>query len=199
MFALTERLLLWPAWPEDADTLYRAIADESIVRNLAKVPWPYTPSDAEYFASMQAEDHYPSALLWLRTGAAPVFVGTCGLAEHEGEPELGYWIARKHWGQGYATEAAKAMVGAAKALGHKRLVSGHFTDNPASGRVLRKTGFKPTGQIARRYSVARGQEVPCALFALHLDEGEGGSDGNADMVMPAAPMAWMAGPTRQAA
>lgn len=196
MFALTERLLLRPAWPEDAEAVFRAVADEAIVRNLAKAPWPYTPADADFYVSMPSDDYFPNALLWLRTGGVPELVGTCGLADLDGEVELGYWIAREHWGRGFATEAAKAMVGAAKALGHKRLVSGHFTDNPASGRVLRKAGFRPTGQIAKRYSVARGTDVACALFELPLDEGEVQPENLVKMV---APMAWMPPVARQAA
>ena len=47
MFARTERLLLRPGWREDAPALFRAIADEGIVRNLAQAPWPYGPGDAE--------------------------------------------------------------------------------------------------------------------------------------------------------
>ena len=49
------------------------------------------------------------------------------------------------------------------------LVAGHFLDNPASGAVLRKLGFRPTGKVAQRYSVARGGEAACALF----EEGDG--------------------------
>ena len=56
------------------------------------------------------------------------------------------------------------------ALGLKRLSSGHFVDNPASGRVLRKLGFRPTGRTATRYSAGRGADVPCALFSLDLAE-----------------------------
>jgi RimJ/RimL family protein N-acetyltransferase len=44
----------------------------------------------------------------------------------------------------------------------------HALDNPASGNVLRKIGFRPTGRIALRHSRARDERVPCALF----EEGE---------------------------
>jgi len=56
------------------------------------------------------------------------------------------------------------------ALGVKRVRAGHFIDNPASGRVLTKLGFRPTGKIEPRHSLARGAETPCALFELDLDE-----------------------------
>jgi RimJ/RimL family protein N-acetyltransferase len=173
MFARTERLLLRPSWPEDASAIYDAVADEGVVRNLARVPWPYTACDAAAFAAMEHSELYPNFMLMLRTDGAPKLIGSCGLAERDGEAELGYWVAREHWGQGYASEAAKAVVGVAKALGHRKLVSGHFIDNPASGRVLRKTGFQPLGRVEQRYSAGRGREVSCALFELPLtDEAE---------------------------
>jgi RimJ/RimL family protein N-acetyltransferase len=170
MFARTERLLLRPSWPEDAGAIYDAVADEGIVRNLALAPWPYTACDAAAFAAMEHSQHYPNFMLMLRTDGAPQLIGSCGLAERDGAAELGYWIARDHWGQGYATEAAKAVIGVAKALGHQKLVSGHFTDNPASGRVLRKVGFRPLGRVEKRYSAGRGCEVSCVLFELPLTE-----------------------------
>jgi len=52
MFARTPRLLLRPGFPEDAPALAGAIADETIARNLANIPWPYSMRDAEaYLAS----------------------------------------------------------------------------------------------------------------------------------------------------
>jgi RimJ/RimL family protein N-acetyltransferase len=160
--------LLRPSWPEDAGAIYDAVADEGIVRNLALAPWPYTACDAAAFAAMEHSEHYPNFMLMLRTDGAPQLIGSCGLAERNGEAELGYWIAREHWGRGYATEAATAVVGVAKALGHRKLVAGHFTDNPASGRVLRKVGFRPMGRVEQRFSKGRGHEVSCALFELSL-------------------------------
>jgi RimJ/RimL family protein N-acetyltransferase len=170
MFARTERLLLRPSWPEDAEALYAAIADEGIVCNLARAPWPYTRDEAARFASVEHPEMFPAFMLMLRADGAPRLVGACGLGERNGEAELGYWIAREHWGQGFATEAAKAVIGIARALGHRKLVAGHFVDNPASGRVLRKIGFKASGRIEQRHSAGRGREAACALFELALDE-----------------------------
>jgi RimJ/RimL family protein N-acetyltransferase len=86
----------------------------------------------------------------------------------DGERELGYWLARPYWGLGFATEAGRAMVDIARhSLRLKKLCSGHFLDNPASGRVLAKLGFRPGG-VTRRYSAGRGEEAPCRLFELEL-------------------------------
>ncbi len=172
MFARTERLLLRPSWPEDAEAVLQAVAEEEIVRNLALVPWPYTAKDAHDFVEMQHPFHYPKFLLWKRTEAAPQLVGACGIAQRDSAAELGYWIARPFWGMGYASEAAAAVIGIARALGHRRLVSGHFTDNPASGKVLRKIGFRDTGRVELRESKGRGQAVSCALYDIALDSND---------------------------
>ena len=81
---------------------------------------------------------------------------------------MGYWIARQHWGKGFATEACRSLIEIARTLKLPRLEASHFIDNPASGRVLEKLGFEPTGLIAPRLSCARGAEVPARLMRLVL-------------------------------
>lgn len=181
MFARTERLLLRPGWVEDAPALFQAICDERIVRNLAHAPWPYSFADAQAF--LARERHGPRDSRWLislRTEGAPKLIGGIGFGRtQDGSLEFGYWIARAHWGRGYATEAGKAVVEIARqGLRLDRLEAGHFIDNPASGRVLAKLGFRPTGKIALRYSAGRGAEAPCRLFSLDLQEedNEGGRE-----------------------
>jgi len=171
MFARTDRLLLRPGWAEDAPALARAIADEQIVRNLATAPWPYALKDAEAFLAAPRDPVMPSFLITERTNDAPRIVGSCGLGRRpSGAVELGYWIARPHWGQGFATEAARALIDIARALKLPRLEGSHFVDNPASGRVLEKLGFVPTGLSATRYSCARGGEAVSRLYRLRLIE-----------------------------
>ena len=169
MFARTERLLLRPGWAEDAPALAKAIADETIVRNLASAPWPFSLRDAEAYLAAPRDPVLPSLLIFERTGGEPLLVGSCGLGRRSsGNVELGYWIARPHWGRGFATEAGEALVAIARVLGLARLEASHFLDNPASGRVLEKLGFQPAGMIAPRLSCARGIEIPARYFRLQL-------------------------------
>ena len=170
MFARTERLLLRPGWQEDAPALARAIGEEAVVRNLATAPWPYGETQALEFLAQPIDPAQPRFLIFARTGGAPRLVGGCGISPSpDGEMEMGYWIARPYWGLGFATEAGRQLVRIARAMHLPKLTAGHFLDNPASGAVLRKLGFKPTGKVAPRFSLARGGEAPCALF----EEGEG--------------------------
>jgi len=165
MFARTKRLLLRPGWIEDAPALASAIGEESIVRNLARAPWPYTEADAVRFLSQEQDMRVPNFLILSRTNGQPRLVGGIGLNQRaDDRVELGYWIARPYWGLGFATEAGRAVMRIARASGLSGIVASHFIDNPASGNVLRKLGFRPTGQIVRRPSVGRGEDVTCALF-----------------------------------
>ncbi|HYI63469.1 MAG TPA: GNAT family N-acetyltransferase [Allosphingosinicella sp.] len=180
MFARTERLLLRPGWREDAGALFQAIADPTIVRNLATAPWPYSLADAEAFLTRERAPADAACLIFLREGGAPRLVGGIGLgpmADRLGARELGYWIARPYWGRGFATEAGRALLASARdTLRLKRLDAGHFLDNPASGRVLEKLGFRPTGVTRARYSAGRGAEAECREFALDFQDAEEASD-----------------------
>ncbi len=170
MFHRSERLFLRPAFPEDCGAILAGIGDESIVRNLARAPWPYSMDDARSFAGLPQDLRLPHFLVTL-PGAG--VIGAAGLSAqdggNEGEPEIGYWIARQRWGRGYATEAARAVLRIAHTLGHRRIVAGHFVDNPASGKVLRKIGFLPTGRIAKRHSRGRDAWVDSVEYALDSD------------------------------
>ena len=172
MFARTPRLLLRPGFAEDAPALAMAIGDEAIVRNLAVVPWPYTLRDAEAFLASPRDPVLPALLIFERTAGPPQLVGSCGLARRQsGAVELGYWIARRDWGRGLASEACAAVIAIARTLGLPSIEGSHFVDNPASGRVLEKLGFEPVGIIAPRMSCARGVEVPARLMRLQLVAG----------------------------
>lgn len=175
MFIRTRRLFLRPAWAEDSRALHGAIACWDVVKNLSRAPWPYTMADAEAFAAGRVLEPGEAAfLIFARTDGDPVLVGTIGFGRRcasDDEAELGYWIARDHWGRGYATEAGRAVVELAfDGLRLPRLAAGHFADNPASGAVLRKLGFAATGETCGTQSLARGGIVPTVRYALGRDD-----------------------------
>ncbi len=180
MFIRSERLFLRPAWPEDWAELHAAIDDVAVVRNLARAPWPYQAEDARWFVNRPQDPRHPDFLVTLPGAEGARIIGCAGIAPGEqGAVELGYWIARDHWGRGYATEAARAVLSIARALGHGRIEASHFLDNPTSGRVLRKLGFAPTGEHRPRRSEGRAAEVTSVVYQIHLGEagnGDGGGD-----------------------
>lgn len=187
MFVRTPRLTLRPGWIEDAPELARAIGQEAVVRNLSTAPWPYALGDAESFLASRRDDRDDVfMLIWQHRGGTVHLVGGIGLHDRGTEGhELGYWLVPEAWGRGYATEAGRGVVRMAReSLRLKRLISGHFLDNPASGRVLRKLGFRPSGQELRP-SLARGIEVPTATFELSLCDNDGCGDVDPDARMAA--------------
>ena len=86
--------------------------------------------------------------------------GDCPHGENR-SAELGYYVARPHWGQGIATEAARAVVRLGlDSMGCTTLTSRYHADNPASGRVLEKLGFRFIGR-SHHPCLAEGRDKPC--------------------------------------
>lgn len=170
MFHRSERLLLRPVWPEDWQAVYGGIADEGVVRNLARAPWPYSKQHAREFAARAPLPIEPRFLITTAHNAQ--VIGCIGLDtkpdEYPGAVEIGYWIAREHWGKGYATEAGRAALEVARALGYPRVFGSHFLDNPASGAVLMNLGFEPTGRVVERHSCGRGQAAMTVEYVIEL-------------------------------
>ncbi|CAN5391559.1 hypothetical protein BH09PSE4_BH09PSE4_01270 [soil metagenome] len=173
MFARTKRLTLRPGWAEDAPALAQAIGHEEVVTKLARAPWPYGVEEARDFLSIPRGPHEPNFMILEHKAGGPMLIGGIGIiSEAGGEQQLGYWLTPQAWGQGLATEAGKVVVDMARhALGLRRLHAWHFIDNPASGSVLRKLGFRATGRTELRHSLARGGETPGAMLELDLEEG----------------------------
>ena len=129
----------------------REIADTTIT-----IPHPYSEEQAQKwiagFADLSAQGKVVVFGMTLKLGGN--LVGTIGLrdidAEHS-QAELGFWVALECWGQGYATEAARAVVGFGFGqLGLNRIYAHHMVRNPASGRVLTKVGMKQEGLLRQR-------------------------------------------------
>jgi RimJ/RimL family protein N-acetyltransferase len=186
MFYRSERLFLRPAFPEDSRELYEGICDAGVIVMLSSAPWPYRPADAEQYCAMPADTHAPRFVITIPGEKGAPIVGTVGFKHADSELELGYWIARDHWGQGYATEAARAALEVARSLGRKRVLAGHYVDNPASGRVLRKLGFRETGEVRPTFCRARGGELVLARrYALDFAEAEAEASAQGDRMRAA--------------
>ena len=91
-----------------------------------------------------------------------------GVPALPGEPVVGYWVAQPYWGMGICTEALRLVIGYARNAGLTSLVSGHFTDNPASGRVMEKCGFCATGEHYFSPELYSGENRPIRVLRLTL-------------------------------
>jgi Acetyltransferases, including N-acetylases of ribosomal proteins len=85
----------------------------------------------------------------------------------EDDAELGYWIARPCWNQGLCTEALRAMIDwCFNERGIQTLWADFFVDNPASGRVLEKCGFRDTGEVNWLSHLYKGDGRPVKVMRL---------------------------------
>jgi RimJ/RimL family protein N-acetyltransferase len=141
----TARLILRPPQAEDAKTVAALANDIRIAQNTTRIPYPYALSDAHaWLRTVTGQEGEASYLVTLTSGTV---IGACGVERREGgRRELGYWFGTHYWGQGYATEAARAVIDHAfTELGCEELQSGARISNPASRRVLEKCGFQWSG------------------------------------------------------
>jgi RimJ/RimL family protein N-acetyltransferase len=162
----TGRLALRAPQAADIGRIAALADDFEIARMTTRLPHPYRRSDAETFvARAQVLDPGREAAFVIDHEDEGV-VGVLGLYPRGGMgPEIGYWVGRPFWGQGIASEAAGAALDWARRDWRRRVVvSGHFADNPASGRVLEKAGFLYTGEVQQRDSLARGQAAPTRMM-----------------------------------
>ncbi|MEZ5887317.1 MAG: GNAT family N-acetyltransferase [Paracoccaceae bacterium] len=143
----TGRLLLRPLQASDEAALVAGLNDWEVVRWLAVVPFPYGPADFRAFLP-KAE---PGDTWAIEDGDG--FIGMIGNGG-----ELGYWLARRAWGRGYASEAARAVVADHFADPEApEIHSAYYEGNQRSANVLTKLGFRTTGYELKR-TVARPDE-----------------------------------------
>lgn len=157
----TDRLKLRRVDPRDAGRIATLCDDFDVVRMTTRMPWPYRLDDAQEFLAGQRSANFQTDNVFAVDHSDDGLVGVIGLHMRGRHPELGYWFGRPYWGKGYATEAARGVLKWAKDVWKKKVVeAGHFTDNPASGGVLIKSGFLYTGDVEMKMCASRGEEVP---------------------------------------
>ena len=166
----SERLLLRPFQPGDAADVRRLAGDWEVARLLPNVPYPYGKDAAVDWIShtrrgVAAGSEVTLAVTWRDGGG---LIGAVGLtlSQHGRSAELGYWIGREYWRQGFATEAAAAILRYGfEALGLTRVSAMTLAHNKASVRVLEKLGMRYEREGRRDYP-ARGGERPVAIYAI---------------------------------
>jgi RimJ/RimL family protein N-acetyltransferase len=160
----TERLVLRAPRPDDAKAIKALVNDRRIAENTARIPHPYTLKDARTFIDAAGSGHEPTFLITRSDGE---ILGCCGIGTlRDDGPEIGYWIGVPHWGNGYATEAARGLIDHAFGeLDYPELLAGARVSNPVSRRVLEKCGFQWTGVVLQRIHAIQSS-APCDRFRL---------------------------------
>lgn len=142
----TTRLILRPFTLADAPEVQRLAGDRDIASTTLHVPHPYEDGMAEQWIGTHQEryERGESINFAIVLRATNRLVGAMSLQinQQHNHAELGYWIGKPFWNQGYCTEAARAVVQYGFAvLGLHRVYATYLTRNPASGRVMQKIGM----------------------------------------------------------
>ncbi|MDN3564832.1 bifunctional GNAT family N-acetyltransferase/(deoxy)nucleoside triphosphate pyrophosphohydrolase [Paeniroseomonas aquatica] len=170
----TDRLTLRPLRAEDATALHRLVNDWEVAKTLARVPFPYKRSLADEWilstwAQIAAGEAWHLAIVGEEPGPdgpAETLIGCVALTldADRRQAELGYWVGRRYWGHGVATEAAGRLC--RWALAQLEITGIHASalrDNARSAAVLRRLGFRPAGEAMQTF-LSRGAPMPVNLF-----------------------------------
>ena len=169
----TDRILLRHWRESDAEVLFKYASDPDIG---SRAGWPPHQSVKESLKIIRTV--FGNDTTWAielkETGEAIGAIGygpscDCKLPAREGEPITGYWIAKPYWNQGICTEALGLMIEhIRRTTDTPSLISGHFIDNPSSGRVMEKCGFVPTGETCIDETQYQGKDRPIRVLRLSL-------------------------------
>jgi RimJ/RimL family protein N-acetyltransferase len=170
----TERLVLRPYTLDDAADVRRLAGDPVVADTALNIPHPYPEGAAEAWIGQHQG--------WFDAGEGVVYAVTLratgellgsvsmGINRKHNRAEMGYWIGKPYWNQGYATEAARALVGYGfQELGLNRIFAYHFSRNPASGRVMQKAGMAYEGRLRQHDKKEDGYEDLEAYGILRED------------------------------
>jgi [ribosomal protein S5]-alanine N-acetyltransferase len=160
---------------DDAPELQRLAGAREIADTTLAIPHPYELDHARAWISQQrreaARGRAINFAIRLRTSGA--LIGSVGLRDIDPEhlqAELGFWIGREWWGNGYAREAAAAVLAFGfDALGLNRICAHHMNRNPAAGRVLQAVGMQREGLLRQRVR-KWGAYEDVVLYAILRDD-----------------------------
>ena len=134
----------------DAPDIQRLAGDRDIAATTLRIPHPYEDGMAEeWISSRQAVFDAGEGVDFAIVGRSDnSFIGSIGLmlSQPHDSAEMGYWIGKPYWNQGYGAEAAGAVLQYGfEQLGLNRVYAAHYSRNPASGRIMQKIGMTYEG------------------------------------------------------
>src|SRR3979490_1344295 len=160
----TERLMLGRPPLADVKAIAALANDLRVSINLRRVPHPYFEEDAIAFVRAKADEPRNTSFL-IECESTPIGIVGVDWSEPDA-PELGYWLGVEHWGKGFATEAARAVIDFTfEEFDIEHLISGARVGNPASRNILEKCGFQWSGVELHRFE-ALGSSTPVDRFRL---------------------------------
>ena len=161
----TKRLVLKRPDKSINKTLFASlVGDWDIAKCLSDVPYPYTEENAEKFIKRTSLDDLRFCIFFNE-----LLVGGVGCSfEENNQLDLGYWIAKNYWGNGFATEASMGLIEYVKDETEFKVITAcYIKDNKASSNVLKKLGFREVGEC-EEYFLSRKETVRCIDLVLNL-------------------------------
>lgn len=175
----SERLVLRALRVTDADRLVELADDYEVAAGVLTMPHPYTLADAEAFIAYTRDRYYDpnrtEHIFGARLKPSDDLIGVVGLSEARPHrrAEMGYWIGRAYWGNGYATEAGRLLLAFGfTTLGLGRIHAACYTHNVGSARVMEKMGMRHEGTLRRHY-VRFGSVYDAHVYGILRDEWNG--------------------------
>ncbi|WP_411964146.1 GNAT family N-acetyltransferase [Haloferax sp. YSMS24] len=174
VFIEGEKVQLRTVETDDIDFLHRLVNDPEVRRGIAAVDPVTKGNEREWVESRGESDDINFVICYDGNS-----VGTIGLKPPDliaGTVEVGYIVSPTNWGEGYATDAVRAICD--YAFGERRMNKVYakaFETNPASSRVLEKAGFTREG-VLREEGFVDGEHVDVFRYGLLVDEWRDGTD-----------------------
>lgn len=141
----TERLRLRPLLESDAEALHVCRGDPEVAKYLVFSSHETLEDTRRWLSWWLTEGYGNGDAAWAveEQGRVVGFADAWKSADFPGFWEMGYWFARNAWGKGFATEALRAVLTYLREqAGQRRFAAEYAVENPASGRVLKKMGFR---------------------------------------------------------
>jgi [ribosomal protein S5]-alanine N-acetyltransferase len=166
----SERLILRRLEWKDAALVYEYMQERDIAYNTLVIPYPYPEGAAEEWIGRTQElgDKGQDFTFAVTRKADSLFMGACGIGlnpEHR-RADIGYWLGKPFWGQGYMSEAARRVIQFGfEELDLNRIYAAYFTRNPASRRVMEKAGMTYEG-AHRQMFLKWGEFVDVGVCAI---------------------------------
>lgn len=155
----------------DAETLYKYASDPEVGPLAGWPPHQSVEESLSVIRTFYSEDSI-WAIVLNETGGAIGCVGyltakDSNLNIDDSSAEVGYWVAKPYWNRGICSEALNLVVDYCfNVKGFASLWGAHFTANPASGKVMEKCGFAPTGVETTCQNLMVGAENPARVLKL---------------------------------
>ena len=185
----TERILLRPWREEDAEGLYRLASDPEVGPRAGWAPHRSVDESREVIRTIFSNDHtwaivehrgcrLPACenIAGWQPASQPAYPVGCICYYPHGESnigigpddaEVGYWVARPWWNRGLATEALRLLINHCFCnIGFRTLWGDYLESNPASGRVMQKCGFRPTGRVNHLSRLQFAGDQPVKVMRL---------------------------------